>query len=302
MYDIVIAQEPWDRMWAYVDECPDEVACFGYVKADEEIGAFYVYELFLVPQEVSGAEVDFVSDGLPYAVERAVKDGKIEDLRVCIHSHVNMPTSFSSKDEDMIRKVATGGTPWFISAVFNKKGETNGRVDLFDSVLPFGFGPEQLTLKANVMTEHSRAIIDESKAELAQFVKKQVVTPGPTGGATGKGWRQPMKQTAGASPSGAPNVQPRLLGSGESTNMNWWEDGLEDELELWITARRESWEIIEDSDGKIHFFDTDGEYQGSVDDYMDEGTIDWFISRGWADDLDMPELTDDSKPNRENTP
>jgi len=254
-----------------------------------------VDDLFLVPQEVCGTEVDFVSDGLPYAVNKAVSDGRIEDLRFCVHSHVNMGTGFSGTDDNMVQKMGTTGTPWFVSAIFNKKGDTNGRVDFFERALPLP-GVEQITVDADVTTWKAQSTRDEAKEELAQFVTKQkpasanptksVVVGGSSPG-VGVTWRTPMKNIgAGSTKQDAPTTS--------THDANWWEDDLEEELALYIQARRESWDQICDEEGQVYFFDAEGEYQGQATE-MDEGTIDWFISRGWADDT-IPLTSDDDIP------
>ncbi len=310
-YDIIIAQDEWDRFWSYVDECPWEVAAFGYIKPDEELNALYVSELFLVPQKVHGTEVDFTSEGLPYAVEKAMKEGRIEELRFCIHSHVNMGTGFSNTDDEMIEKMGQYGAPWFASAIFNKKGDTNGRVDLFAPMLELP-GVKHFEVKANVLTESTRIINDQAKVDLARFVTK--VDPQYSQ----QQWTQPTKDTAGQSPAG--KAQTAI--PGPKPGEDWFEDDeLERELELWITARKNEWIEVEDTEGMMHFYDDSGHWKGSCH-ALDEDAVDWFLARrelsdssdeddAWhlIDALEEAERKDDTfipgtpdSPSRENTP
>lgn len=129
--DIIIKDSECEKLWHYTNAVNTEIAAWGYVTPTDD-GDFFVDHVFLVPQEVSATGVDFVKEGMPYAVKQAIKDDRLNDLRFCWHSHVNMQVGFSSIDEGMISDICKGGTlPWFISVIFNKRGETNGRIDLF---------------------------------------------------------------------------------------------------------------------------------------------------------------------------
>jgi hypothetical protein len=114
----------------YVRHCDYEIGGFGYVKMDSN-GNFKVDEIFLVEQEVSGASVDFADSGLEYAINKAVADDRLEDLKFCWHSHVEMGAFWSSTDDEMIANMNNGMTPYLVSLVQNKKGETEQRVDFF---------------------------------------------------------------------------------------------------------------------------------------------------------------------------
>lgn len=286
-YTIVLEREPWDKFWAYVHECKDEVAAFGYIKPDYDTDLLVVDELFLVPQEVCGTEVDFVSDGLPYAVNKAVAEGRIEDLRFCVHSHVNMGTGFSSTDDNMVAKMGESGTPWFASAIFNKKGDTNGRVDIFAPALPLP-GCDQLTVDADVTTYKAISNRDEAKDELAEFVKKQVKVVPPTKGGS-KHWSQQAWQTP-MNPSGAgigdkdTHSEPKSLLPGKPIDQPEWydTDELEQELATWITAKREGWIEVEDNDGRMHFYTEDGHWKASAE-VLDEDTVEWFHNKRLED-------------------
>lgn len=170
-YQIVMAEPAWDRFWEYVSICPGEVAAFGYCKPEND-GFVYVEDLFLVPQEADGSQVDFITEGLPYAVKKAVEDDRAEDLRFCIHSHAQHGAQWSSTDEDMIEKIGSTGTPWFASAIFNKAGKSAGRVDLFAGALGALPGMKQATVEAAVVCESKLGLYEECLAEVEQFVKK----------------------------------------------------------------------------------------------------------------------------------
>lgn len=170
---IIIERNSWEKFETLTGMVHTEIAALGYAKfqADEK-GRPYVYvsELFVIPQEVSAAEVDFVSDGLPYAIMKATDEGRLDDLRFCIHSHVNMSAYFSGTDDEMIETFGKAGVPWLASVVLNKKGETDARVDVFGVTNIPGTG--QVTLDAEAVVPPNGELHDQCKAEIDKFVKR----------------------------------------------------------------------------------------------------------------------------------
>jgi proteasome lid subunit RPN8/RPN11 len=114
----------------YVRHCDYEIGGFGYVTMNDA-GNFYVDKIFLVEQEVSPAAVDFADAGLAYAIDKAANDDRLNDLKFCWHSHVDMGAFWSSTDDEMIANMNNGLTPYLVSLVQNKKGEHEQRVDFF---------------------------------------------------------------------------------------------------------------------------------------------------------------------------
>jgi hypothetical protein len=114
----------------YIRHCNYEIGGFGYVTMTDS-GDFYVDEIFLVEQTVTGGSVDFMDDGLAYAIDKATTDNRVNDLKFCWHSHVNMAAFWSSTDESMIAGTNNGMTPYLVSLVQNKQGEYKTRVDFY---------------------------------------------------------------------------------------------------------------------------------------------------------------------------
>lgn len=168
-YRIMMEPEAWDKFWTLVKIAPGEVGCFGYCKIDKEREEIIVDEVFLVPQESSAAQVDFIESGLPYALEKAATDDRLEDLHFCIHSHGSFGTMWSSTDEDMIKTMGLTAD-WFVSVIFNKEGKSNGRIDTWN--LP-PFGRCQVILK-DIPVEMivSEAFEDRMIEEFQHFVKE----------------------------------------------------------------------------------------------------------------------------------
>jgi len=172
-WEIAFTPKAWDQWWLYCNLMPGEVGCFGYVTLDTPSMTAYVDDLFLVPQEASAAEVDFIKDGLPYAVEKAVADDRLEDLRFCIHSHGEIGTMWSGTDEEMIATMGANAD-WFVSCVTNRKGSMRGRIDVF-RFEPLGechIKFDELRMYRHVTVD----VEDEAKAQLDKFVSK----PAPT--------------------------------------------------------------------------------------------------------------------------
>lgn len=173
-YKIAMHPAAWDLFWAYVDLMPGEVGCFGYATLDTTHEEVYVSEIFLVPQEASATQVDFIEDGLPYAVNKAIEDGKLDKLRFCIHSHGTFDAKWSNTDEDMIKRIGHDAE-WFASVIFNKKGATAGRIDTYN--LP-PFGKMQVTIKdLDVVCARPAEYDEQCIRDLEHFVKEPPKVP-----------------------------------------------------------------------------------------------------------------------------
>lgn len=188
-YRIVVNEDSWDYWQALVQHTEGEVACFGYCTIIPEDQEVYVDTLFIVPQEADKSQVDFVTAGLPYAIEKAIADDRLDDLHFCIHSHGNLNTFWSSTDDDMIRKMGSTAE-WFVSAVSNRKGENRGRIDLYD-VAPLH---TQITLDdLKVVSERTLVIQGQAEADFAKFVSKPVYVKPATGTGVGFVKNEPPK-------------------------------------------------------------------------------------------------------------
>lgn len=175
--DIIMKKECWQFAHALTQRAWTEVAAFGYCtqEHDSKDHWLYVDELFVVPQIVSSSEVDFVTDGLPYAIEKAVDDDRLHDLRFCFHSHVDMAVFFSQTDAEMIASMGKQGIPWFASVVLNKKRESNGRIDIFGLDQLDGIG--SVSLEADVKCESDVEIYADAEADIKRFCERKKWTP-----------------------------------------------------------------------------------------------------------------------------
>jgi len=135
---IYIDPEPLALFWELTDQADTEVGGFGYITEREIDGYLYpiVDHIFLVDQEVTSSKIDFDDDQLAAAIEQAVTDDRLEDLRFCIHSHCNHSVFWSGTDDELIQNIGETGAPYLFSAVVNKKRETLGRLDIYKHNVP----------------------------------------------------------------------------------------------------------------------------------------------------------------------
>lgn len=156
----------------YIRMCNAEIGGFGYVTMDDN-GDFFVDEIFLVEQTVTGTTVDFTDEGLVYAIKKAREDGRTNDMRFCWHSHVDMSAFWSGTDETMIENLNNGITPWFVSLVQNKKHEHEQRVDFFPPKGDISTFAPQITFELDLF------YIPEKPDERLTEAYKELVTHEP---------------------------------------------------------------------------------------------------------------------------
>jgi hypothetical protein len=167
------------RLWALIRAVDTEIGGWGYAKID---GSDLVWhEVFLVPQTVSGSEVDFeATGGDTVAVERANADGVLEDpsfVWVSWHSHHTMQAYWSKTDDARIAAMAKTGVRRLLSFVGSHDGSYQLRLDVFD-VLAHDIALKQvslndLTLECPPDNEYTASI----KSEVASNVKQSKTTP-----------------------------------------------------------------------------------------------------------------------------
>lgn len=157
----------WLKVQTLVREFSNEVAWNGTAYRDEETDDYYIDDIFVHPQEVTGATVN--TDQAKYE-EWLYKldDETFNHLRMQGHSHVNMDVTPSSTDEMHQSKILSQLKPtdFYIFLIFNKRG--NKFIRIYDK-------------KKNVMYETGdiTVYVGEDKFGLETFLenaKKLVVT------------------------------------------------------------------------------------------------------------------------------
>lgn len=139
------SQKVYQQMRALTDECSIEISAMGIIATDEqkeEAGVkedYYVLELFVIDQECTGVTTDLDDDAfIDLVMELREKGIKSEQVCFWWHSHVNMGTGHSGTDEAQIERFDFDEV--CISAITNKKGDLNLRIDMFK---PFRYSFEK---------------------------------------------------------------------------------------------------------------------------------------------------------------
>lgn len=170
MSNLILTNGTFERIAEYVRQINAEIGMFGYVTMTDA-GDFVVDEVFLVEQTVSGSSVDFADSGLEYAIQKAIEDDRIDDLKFCCHSHVDMAAFWSNTDEDMIEGMNNGMTPYLVSLVINKSHETKQRVDFFNPAPPLGDFTSQVRYDLDLKVE--RTADPDVASEIKSLVKRE---------------------------------------------------------------------------------------------------------------------------------
>jgi hypothetical protein len=178
---ILISDHAYRRMCLIVELAPKEVGWLGTAERMPS-GNFYIDEIFVPEQEVTGTETDPTDEGQFKIMNELAEMGeegmqKIEKLRFWGHSHVHMMTSPSGTDENTPLNYQRLGLPWFIRGIFNKLGRAEFTVYLFEEGYRFLDVPwvavDSLTGE-NLTTERTRqspvlfGSADRDRRELAQ--------------------------------------------------------------------------------------------------------------------------------------
>lgn len=161
--ELQINQQAYNKLRAYVEECPEEIS--GYGKIEYFDGIPRVTDLVIFEQTVSAAHSDIDDNALGKFIYEMTK--KEEDLSVWNlwwHSHANMDAFFSQTDTDTIDRSVEHQN--LFSLVTNKDGKVVIRYDVYD--------PIRLSLKdkweLKVVYEEDAAIREEIKKEIAEKV------------------------------------------------------------------------------------------------------------------------------------
>lgn len=126
--EVHFSTEAYYKMFALVDECSKEIAWDGVVYRDEENpNVFYVTDIIVYPQMVSGATVD--TDDIPYLEWlNGLDDETFNHRRFNGHSHVNMGTTPSATDTTYREQSILNVKDFFIYGIFNKRKEFNFQI------------------------------------------------------------------------------------------------------------------------------------------------------------------------------
>ena len=126
---LYISADAYVKMLLYVRDTQTEIGWHGTVMHTEDRKSYWITDVMVYPQTVTGATVNTDQEEYEKWLE-ALPDDTFNHLRFQGHSHVNMATSPSGVDEryyeDMIQPLANNG--YYIFLIMNKSGDTMWRI------------------------------------------------------------------------------------------------------------------------------------------------------------------------------
>lgn len=130
---VVFSERAWLKMTSIVEHCDKEVAWHATAHRDEDEtkDIYYVDDLLVYPQEVTGATVTTDQDEYENWLNE-LTDETFNSLRFQGHSHVNMQTSPSATDTAFYDGILDGlaDDQFYIFMIVNKRG--NRTVMIYD--------------------------------------------------------------------------------------------------------------------------------------------------------------------------
>ena len=132
---VVFEPKAYAKMLSLLHAFDSEVAWHGVVTRDEDV--FYIHDILVYPQEVSGATVNTDQEGYQRWMME-LPDEVANHLHLQGHSHVNMGTSSSGVDEthqqSILKMIPNDG--FYIFMIYNKRLEHNIKIyDMANNVL-----------------------------------------------------------------------------------------------------------------------------------------------------------------------
>lgn len=122
---IIISAAAYRMMRGFVDNCKDEIGWLALVKKEDE-NTYFIYDVLICDQEVTGASTDLNEKGLQLVAEELLqteRGSELNNVRCWGHSHVNMAVSPSTQDNETFEEYYTQCGDFFIRLIMNKRGE-----------------------------------------------------------------------------------------------------------------------------------------------------------------------------------
>lgn len=128
--EVCYNSKAWYKTIMLIEIQPKEVGWHGICRRDEEDPTvFYVEDILVYPQKVTAINID--PDPVEYAAwMNSLDDDTFNNLRIHVHSHVNMGTTPSSTDQTFRkdRLSQLRDDDFYVFQIMNKKGEINSAV------------------------------------------------------------------------------------------------------------------------------------------------------------------------------
>lgn len=125
-HQLVVSAQAFDDILCYTTLWPKEVAGYGLIRRDGM--TFYLDEVFILDQVVSGYHTTVSPKALHRKIGELTQQNRRDQLRFHWHSHVNFEAYFSATD---VANIHGWGGEWLVSLVLNKRGDIEVRLDEF---------------------------------------------------------------------------------------------------------------------------------------------------------------------------
>ena len=174
---IFFTPEAWGKMKALVSSFDNEVAWHGvaYRDKDETKDNYYISDILVYPQEVTGATVN--TDQEKYEMWLMSHDDDIfNNIRMQGHSHVNMGVTPSSVDKSLYERILDqiDDDMFYIFMIWNKKKDKT--VKIYDLKKNIFFDTSDVTVEvlqdSTDVFDNITNLSDEETEAVMQFLKK----------------------------------------------------------------------------------------------------------------------------------
>jgi len=163
MPQLVIPIEVWQKMMAYVINCPTEVNGFGILELND-YNQFTLVDVFITDQVASAGDVQVDPLVVSQAMSEVMGLGyQSKQMSFQWHSHVKMQARFSTTDTENIDNWPGNR---LISLVVNKFGEFECRLDLYQDGLRVA-----IPLVPTLVTTIPAAVMMDTARQISQKVK-----------------------------------------------------------------------------------------------------------------------------------
>lgn len=116
---VFIDRIAYEKINYWIHKTTKEISGLGIVEVID--GNAHINDVILLKQENSASETEINPEDIGKAMFEFHTAGKKGDIRFWWHSHVDMNVFWSNTDYECMELISKQG--WFISTVFNKKGE-----------------------------------------------------------------------------------------------------------------------------------------------------------------------------------
>ena len=166
MKKLIIQQEAYQKLRAYIDNCPSEISGLG--KIEIVPNGFLVTDIMILKQTVTNMTTKLDDNALGKWCYELTKAGD-DVAKWCLwwHSHVDMGAYFSGTDVETIEE--STDMPHLISLVGNLAGEWEARLDIFK--------PHHATNNLKVMVENliDKKITESCMSQIKELVQDKIV-------------------------------------------------------------------------------------------------------------------------------